>query len=72
MASSSAALWLLAFQERLGSPSGPVTQKALAAILGVGRPYASRQLKGFAARASSACVGRHRNRGSERGRALLM
>jgi CRP-like cAMP-binding protein len=39
------ARWLLAFDDRLGGGRIPVTQEALAAALGVGRPYASRQLK---------------------------
>lgn len=37
--------WLLTFEDRLGGGRIPVTQEALAAALGVGRPYASRQLK---------------------------
>ena len=39
------ARWLLGFDDRLGGARIPVTQEALAAALGVGRPYASRQLK---------------------------
>lgn len=39
------ARWLLAFDDRLGGGRIPVTQETLAAALGVGRPYASRQLK---------------------------
>lgn len=37
--------WLLAFDDRLGGGRIAVTQESLAAALGVGRPYASRQLK---------------------------
>lgn len=37
--------WLLGFDDRLGGGRIRVTQEALAAALGVGRPYASRQLK---------------------------
>lgn len=39
------ARWLLAFDDRIGGGRINVTQEALAAALGVGRPYASRQLK---------------------------
>jgi CRP-like cAMP-binding protein len=39
------ARWLLAFDDRLGGGHIHVTQETLAAALGVGRPYASRQLK---------------------------
>ncbi|HEY8579419.1 MAG TPA: Crp/Fnr family transcriptional regulator, partial [Beijerinckiaceae bacterium] len=39
------ARWLLTFQDRFGGDVIPVTQEDLAAALGVGRPYASRQLK---------------------------
>ena len=39
------ARWLLTFQDRVGGDHIPVTQEDLAAALGVGRPYASRQLK---------------------------
>lgn len=39
------ARWLLTFDDRLGGGHIPVTQESLAAALGVGRPYASRQLK---------------------------
>lgn len=38
------ARWLLSFQDRTGGEVIPVTQEDLAAALGVGRPYASRQL----------------------------
>lgn len=39
------ARWLLAFHDRHGALTIPVTQETLAAALGVGRPYASQQLK---------------------------
>lgn len=39
------ARWLLTFEDRIGRQRIPVTQETLAAALGVGRPYASRQLK---------------------------
>ncbi|MFN3889482.1 MAG: Crp/Fnr family transcriptional regulator [Beijerinckiaceae bacterium] len=39
------ARWLLAFDDRIGGGRINVTQETLAAAIGVGRPYASRQLK---------------------------
>ncbi|MDB5569265.1 MAG: Crp/Fnr family transcriptional regulator [Hyphomicrobiales bacterium] len=39
------ARWLLAFQDRYGGDVVPVTQEDLSAALGIGRPYASRQLR---------------------------
>lgn len=39
------ARWLLSFQDRYGGDVIPITQEDLAATLGIGRPYASRQLK---------------------------
>ncbi len=44
------ARWLLGFDDRLGGSRILVTQEALAAALGVGRPYASRQLKSLEAK----------------------
>lgn len=44
------ARWLLSFDDRLGGGRIPVTQETLAAALGVGRPYASRQLKSLEAK----------------------
>lgn len=44
------ARWLLAFQDRYGGQVVPVTQEDLAAALGVGRPYASRQLNALKAK----------------------
>lgn len=44
------ARWLLGFDDRLGGARILVTQEALAAALGVGRPYASRQLKSLEAK----------------------
>ena len=44
------ARWLLTFDDRLGGGQIPVTQEALAAALGIGRPYASRQLKSLEAK----------------------
>jgi CRP-like cAMP-binding protein len=42
--------WLLAFQDRYGGDLVPVTQEDLSAALGIGRPYASRQLHTLKAR----------------------